>query len=333
MEAIWDFGIKFALLVQSMGDWMVGPMKFFSFLGTEEFYLLFLVLLYWSIDSVAGLRVGVSFLLGTSLNDFFKLAFHQPRPYWYSTQVKAYAAESSFGIPSGHSQSAVVVWGTLAAYFKRQWFWVVAMLVAFLISFSRIFLAVHFVTDVLMGWLLGGLLLYAITRLWGPVSNWLGQKTLSFQLLVALLSSLALLVIPMSPLLFLGDWTFPQAWTQNVLAAFPSGEMPDPISISGIITVAGTFLGFGAGVVLINRQGGFSSDGSTSQRAARFLVGLVGVAVFYLGLKVVFPDGDSLIPYIFRYIRYALVGAWVTGGAPYVFVKLKLAGAANLAKL
>jgi uncharacterized membrane protein YGL010W len=62
----------------------------------------------------------------------------------------------------------------------------------------------------------------------------------------------------------------------------------------------------------------------------RYVLGAVGVLVFYLGLKVLFglivPDTEAVFPYILRYIRYVLVGAWISAGAPWIFVKLKLAG-------
>jgi len=38
------------------------------------------------------------------------------------------------------------------------------------------------------------------------------------------------------------------------------------------------------------------------------------------------PDAEALLPYILRYIRYTLVGAWVSAGAPWLFVRLRLAG-------
>jgi uncharacterized membrane protein YGL010W len=61
-------------------------------------------------------------------------------------------------------------------------------------------------------------------------------------------------------------------------------------------------------------------------------VGAVGILIFYVGLDVLFgliaPDGEALLPFILRYIRYTLVGAWVSAGAPWIFVRLKLAGKA-----
>lgn len=99
---------------QSLGDWLVVPMKLLSFLGVEEFYLIALSFLYWCVDAGLGLRVGVMMLFSSGLNTILKIPFHAPRPYWVSTAVKPLWAESSFGIPSGHAQQAVAVWGFTA---------------------------------------------------------------------------------------------------------------------------------------------------------------------------------------------------------------------------
>ena len=43
-----------------------------------------------------------------------------------------------------------------------------------------------------------------------------------------------------------------------------------------------------------------------------------------MGLGEIFPRGDGLLVYSLRFLRYALVGWWVTGGAPWVFMRFKL---------
>jgi len=42
-------------------------------------------------------------------------------------------------------------------------------------------------------------------------------------------------------------------------------------------------------------------------------------------IAVVLPDNADLISYVFRYIRYSLVGFWVSAGAPWLFFRFKLA--------
>jgi membrane-associated phospholipid phosphatase len=324
MQSIWDSGIQFILAFQTV-SWLVAPMKFFSFLGSEEFFMFMLPLLYWCVDTALGLRVGLILLFSTWLNDVLKILFNDPRPYWISTDMNAYANEASFGVPSGHSQTAVAVWGMIAYYVNRRWVWVSCVVVMILIGLSRMYIGVHFPTDVLIGWLVGGILLVCFIKFWNPVADWLKRLTFVRQVLVAFLVSLGFIGTVQLSILSLGDWSMPEEWLLNSAAAFPEGPEPDPVDLSGAITTAGTLFGLSLGLAWFTRRGGFSVEGSLGQRAARFLVGLVGLGILYLGLKLIFPSGDGSLPYFFRYLRYSLVGVWVSAGAPWLFVRMKLA--------
>jgi hypothetical protein len=77
-------------------------------------------------------------------------------------------------------------------------------------------------------------------------------------------------------------------------------------------------------VAWINSRGGWQAAGPVWKRAARYVVGLLGVIVIWYGLGLVFPRGETFIPYVLRFIRYALLGLWVSAGAPLFFTKLKL---------
>jgi membrane-associated phospholipid phosphatase len=322
MESIWSSGIVWNIFLQNLGSWLKTPMEFFSFLGNEYFFILLLPALYWCLEASIGVRVGFILLMSTSLNEAIKLAFHGPRPYWYSQAVQSYSTETSFGAPSGHSQIAASVWGMFPASLRKWWAWLVAVLIIFLIGVSRIYLGVHFLTDVVLGWVIGVLILWLVLVLWNPIATWLKKMHLGHQILVSFLSSLALILISSIPFFWLKitNWQAPPTWASYAKEA---------ISLSGTITATGTFFGFFAGLAWFSHHGGFNPQGPVWKLIMRYFIGLIGVLVFYLGLKVLFgmvvPDSEALLPYIVRYIRYALVGAWVSAGAPWIFVKLKLA--------
>lgn len=323
MDTLLNVGVSWIVSLQGLGEWLTAPMRFFTFLGSEEFFLFILPVIYWCVDAGLGLRVGVILLFSGGVNDILKLAFHGPRPYWYSQVVKAMAAESSFGVPSGHAQIAAGVWGTVAAHFRRSWIWIIALCVIFMIGMSRIYLGVHFPHDVLIGWLIGGLILWAFVCFWGPVATWLKKITLGRQIMLALIISLVIILIGGVTFAGVRTWVMPVDWIEN--AARAGGELPAPVTMSGILTSAGAFFGLMAGVAWQTRQGGFSTSGPGWQRVLRYMIGLVGVAILYLGLKVVFPSGENLLAYALRYLRYTLIGAWITFGAPWLFIKLNLA--------
>ena len=101
--------------------------------------------------------------------------------------------------------------------------------------------------------------------------------------------------------------------------------MPDPVDPNSSFTSAGTLFGLAAGAAWIMSMGGYQAAGPIEKRAIRYVIGLIGVLILYMGLGAIFPRGDGFIFYLLRYIRYALLGWWVSGGAPWVFVRFKLA--------
>jgi membrane-associated phospholipid phosphatase len=312
------------LILQGLGEWLMAPMAFFTFLGTEQFYLLIAPAILWCLDAGLGLRMGLGLAISVSVNSILKITFHSPRPYWVSEQVKALASETSFGAPSAHAQNAVVVWGLLAAWIGKAWAWAAAAVLILLIGFSRVYLGVHFLSDVVLGWLVGALVLWAILLLERPLLNWLGRRSAGQQTAAALAVSLALVLLGWLARAALGDWQTPQDWIALAMRA-PEAEPPAPLALSGLVSQAGVFFGLALGGILLHKQGGFDARGPALQRLLRYLVGLAGVLVIYIGLGAVFPRGESLAPYLLRYLRYALIGLWVAYLAPRLFIRLRLA--------
>ena len=324
MDSVIQAGLAIVVGFQSLGDGLRGTMQFFSFLGSENFFLFVLPLVYWCLDAGLGVRIGMILLFSNQLNSLCKLALHGPRPYWYSADVQGMASETSFGIPSGHAQNAVAIWGTFARRLERTWGWVAAMTLALLIGLSRIYLGVHFPHDVLFGWLLGGLLLWAVAKFWNPVVARLKQISLAKQLLLAFGLSIALLLISWLMTWAARDFVLPAEWIVN--ATRNGGEAPDPFTLEGPVSSVATLFGFLAGLAWIASRGGYRVSGSAANRALRFAIGLLGVLIFYLGLKTIFPVGSDPLALALRYVRYGLVGFWISGGAPWVFSKFRLAG-------
>ena len=80
-----------------------------------------------------------------------------------------------------------------------------------------------------------------------------------------------------------------------------------------------------AGAVWLNEWGNFDAGGSLGKRVLRYLVGVLGVAIFYLGLDMLFAilaEDESVLGLMLRYVRYGLVGFWMMGLAPLLFLRL-----------
>lgn len=310
------------LTLQSLGNWLTPIMKFFTSLGYEEFYLIVMPALYWCVDALFGARLAVMLALTSGVNTLLKLAFHSPRPFWVSDQVRALSAETSFGIPSGHAQNAVALWGLAAAHIRKRWAWIAAGVIAFLIGLSRLYLAVHFPVDVLTGWLVGGLLLWLFLRYESRALDWFKGISLSGQIFCILGVSAVILALGLGLIAVFGSWQMPAAWVENAARA---GAEPEGLRPSGVTTSAGLTLGLLFGLLHLHRLGGFNARGAWWRRVVRYILGMVGTLALWAGLKAVFPSGDALLPQTLRLLRYALVGYWVAAGAPWLFLRLRLA--------
>jgi len=324
MNSIWTWGIEVTHFLQNLGSWLEVPMKFFTFFGNEEFYMLVMPALYWCVDAVLGLRIGLMLVISGNLNGTAKLLFKSPRPYWVDSQVYAYSSEHSFGMPSGHAMNATSVWGLLAASLKKKSITIAAVLLIFLIGISRIYLGVHFLSDVLAGWLLGALLLLLYTRLEKPVAAWVKAQPLGRFILYMFLIAIAAITLNTLIIRSSANWQIPVQWLETS-AITASGSDIDPLLLDGTITNTAIFFGLVSGVVWMNRKGGFKADGKLALKLARFVIGLTGVLLLWAGLGSIFPDSADLLGYALRFVRYALTGAWISAGAPLVFQKLGLA--------
>jgi membrane-associated phospholipid phosphatase len=128
-----------------------------SAIGTLLGYILLILAFAWTWQAAFINRflpwIGVSAIS----NSWLKLYFEDPRPdpQWW---VPGYHA-GGYGLPSGHAQIAILFWATIAyaLYQYQGWRWrlLFPLTLALLIGFSRNYLGVHDVEDVIIGSLVG----------------------------------------------------------------------------------------------------------------------------------------------------------------------------------
>jgi membrane-associated phospholipid phosphatase len=293
MEAIWQWGLDFIRTVQQVhGPALDAIFKALTFMGEKEFSLIFFTLIFWCVDFAVGVRLVFAYLISPYVNTMLKHLFAHPRPFELDPTVQRhYTGLVGSGMPSGHAQSAVVIWGSIAVGFRKTWLWIVAILLIVLIGFSRVYLGVHFPTDVLGGWVVGAVVLALYLALEPRVETWLKEAEMPMQLALAAGVPLALLLL------------------------YPTND--------AAIAMA-TMLGMSVGVVLGRCVAPFSTAGPLWQRGARYLVGVIGLLAIYLGLKFVFPNEGEPFYLVMRVVRYVLVGLWGGLGAPWLFRRLRL---------
>lgn len=313
---IHQFELPIIETLQSWGASMQPFWKAITILGDETFYLLFMPLVYWCVNALAGLRIGVMLLLSASTNSFFKIIFKSPRPYWLSDKIKPGAFHDSFGLPSGHAQNSAAVWGwTAKENDKTVATWILSIMI-FLIGLSRIFLGVHFISDVLLGWAIGAVLVSLFAHYSKNIGQSLLKLSLAKKLLLTALGTLLMIAFPALVKLISNAWQVPAEWIAL------AGKI-DPMNLKSALTTAGVWFGMLAGFsILLHQKGVLQSHLGSWQKLVRFLIGIVGVFALYAGLGKLFQMEMGLLSMVLRFIRYSLIGFWVSWWSPLLFQKI-----------
>lgn len=154
---VWEF--QFITFLQQNGN------AFFDFLWSvvsmfgEELIMVGVIgALYWCFNKEFAEYMGYSLLTSTVVNGLIKNVVTRDRPFqsddWQIENKKPDTA-GGYSFPSGHSQGSATLFSSLAIWLKRRWMTVIAIIVPLLVAFSRLYLGVHFPTDVIAGLALG----------------------------------------------------------------------------------------------------------------------------------------------------------------------------------
>jgi membrane-associated phospholipid phosphatase len=307
MEAILQWGLDFIRLVQTCANPpLTMGMKIITESGATVGYLLVLSFIYWCISEKKCLSMGTALLISLWINLVLKFLLDQPRPFHenYDPTV-GMMIERLGGFPSGHAQNTLVMWIIIASWGHKKRYYGVAALFCLLLGFSRVYLGVHFPTDVLGGWLIGGLIL---------CGYFIAGKHIE-----ALLASSG----PRAGLVSCAALAF------IMILYRPSIEMLMP---------GGILLGFGSGYFLCQRYIGFDASGIFGRSgiakyltlAKRFVLGIIGLFLLYLiagKILAIFNDSDNYQLVVF--LLFILLALWISAGAPWLFRFLHLAEAGN----
>ncbi|MEW6526792.1 MAG: phosphatase PAP2 family protein [Spirochaetota bacterium] len=270
------------------GRWLDFVMVAFTQLGNEMFYILVIPFLFWCVNKRVATIVGIAFLLSAAINDIAKFLFINPRPDAANLAPpiaelnRMYCPVNSPGFPSGHAQSAIVFWGTLAYVLKHRVFTLFSLFLIIAISYSRLYLGVHFLGDVAGGIILG---------------------TVIFLCVIALIPH------------------YDKLWNTGIIPAvalFVIVPFIIAIALTGneIAKSFGVLSGFAIGFIL-NKDKSEEMTFTILPALCKFIIGIIILLVIKEGLKIVFPSSS-----VFDFIRYWFMGLWVSYGAPALFMQI-----------
>ena len=254
-----------------------------TFLGEETFLLVAVFGVYWCCNKRLGEAMLFSLFSSLALNGVCKDLIRRPRPFLTEgfesrryVVVENFLVDTahlgeSFSFPSGHSQCAGAFFGVLGMHVKEKWKKLLCAGAVGLVMMSRVYLGVHFPTDVLAGGLIG------ITMAWAGdllFERFYSRKVMIFGGAV-LLSCLGLLIHP----------------------------SPDTVKTVGV--GIGAFLG-----LLWETRVDFSVEGSKRRRALRLVLGAAALLILRVALKAVFPEGLFFDGLRYAVVGAGATGLW-----------------------
>ncbi|MBI3962684.1 MAG: phosphatase PAP2 family protein [Deinococcus sp.] len=268
-------------LVQHLSvPWLDQVMTMITNLGSEYLYIAALALVYWLWDREVGYHLAVLMVTSFLVNFGVKELVAAPRPSPELVRIIAPQTAAGYGFPSGHAQSSATFWWYLALVSRRWWLWVGGTLLVLLVAFSRVYLGVHFLDDVVGGVVLGAVL--------AGVGPWVAGVTLP-----ALSRPVAL----------------------GLKAVLPALGLLLPVTDSA--RLLGLLAGVLVGGDLVRFQ--LETRGRWWQLVLRAVLGLVVVFGVWFLSRLLFPEGVlqylryfliglaamALVPVLFRLVRLA----------------------------
>ncbi|WP_246835837.1 phosphatase PAP2 family protein [Leptospira meyeri] len=304
---------------QNLGEIFLLISTICHFLGGSSFFLGLISFVYIYYRPKLAFELSLGLLTSAVMVSILKFYLESPRPFPYPEAFD----EKAFGLPSGHAYSAVVVWGLLAYRIPKLWFRVLSVLIILFMPFSRMYLKVHYLGDVSLGFGLGVIhlfiILFLLDRFYKKDSVPAFLHTKKYRTL-----SLLGIVITLSPI--------------SMDSPFLSVEHHH--SLSGVLTASGALAGFWLGILFYPRLSKpefldwslpkWNFSFGTNQFNNFWITVFVRLLVLAIVILLLYVIPGILIKktiwkddLFLRYIRYLLVGFALVFLVPLVLQKIQ----------
>ncbi|HBB28378.1 MAG TPA: phospholipid phosphatase [Clostridiales bacterium] len=259
-----NFQVEVIKFIQSFSNSFLDVFfEFLTLFGEETILVLLAAFIFLSVDKNKGYKLIFTIASGTCFNALIKNIVKFDRPIGIEGIVSnRVETATGYSFPSGHTQATSTFWTSLSIIVKNKSLYVFSAILITLVAISRLYLGVHWPTDVIFGALFG--VLWAI--LIGKVFDYI-QKNKNYKLLVG--SSLVFVILT----ILLGDNDFYKS--------------------------AGLLLGLSIGYVIEDKYVNLSIDMTKRNKSITYVVLIVGLLIIKSGLKLIFPQ--TLIFSMIRY--------------------------------
>lgn len=163
--------LAFQTLRETYGSFLLPYVSLISEFIKSPFCLWLIACLYWVFNKKLGIFTILNFTIGNFTNNLLKLTFCIYRPWLKYPQLvpagDSLTGATGYSFPSGHTQRAVSTYSTLYLGCKKKHPIIQTILIVLIVltAFSRLYLGVHTLQDVLVGVVVGLGVLFILNKL------------------------------------------------------------------------------------------------------------------------------------------------------------------------
>ena len=257
-------------------------------LGEETFVVAVICAMFWCINKRATYITGVVFFLSGLTVQGMKICFQIERPWVidpsFSPVPSALEHATGYSFPSGHTQSATALFGSLGAIIKRKPIKALCFIVVVLVAFSRLYLGVHTLPDVAASVLFTLLIIFLTVKL--RADDAINKRRELIGSFLMVLYAVAAIVLA---------------------AVLYSGGRIEMAYLSDCLKAAGAGVGFAVGMYVERVYIDFSVRAKNMLwQVIKFILGIAGVLAIQEGLKLVIGTGLAVDT-----IRYFIMIMWI----------------------
>ena len=271
--------------------------------GEETFFIVLGLIFFWCVNKKEGYYLLSVGFIGTVINQFLKLLFRIPRPWVkdpdFTIVESARAEATGYSFPSGHTQSSVGAFGSIARWNKENYIRILAIIICVLVPFSRLYLGVHTPLDVGVSVIVAVILIFGLY----PLINNCFEKKRTMRILFSVMFLLSALYLA-----FVLLYGFPENVDEANLAN----------GTKNAYKMLGCTLGVVIGFEIDNRFTNFETKGNFLCQALKFIVGIIPLLAIKEGIKyplsLLFSGG-----YIADLVRYLILILFVICVWPLTF--------------